>query len=129
MKKSIFVLLTIISTFSACKKETVRVSGTVIDSSSSNPIEGAEVELYCKVWERLDFVGSSGERTGEEVVYTDENGFFSLELVAHCDEASVVLKKEGYSTYSISSNSEIDMEHDNVVEVKMEPCGSAIQCY
>lgn len=126
MKKSIFVLLTIISTFSACKKETVRVSGTVIDSSSSNPIEGAKIWLYCKEDELLRFAGSSGEIAGEEIVYTDVNGFFSVELVSHCDEATVVVMKEGYYTSSIS---DIDLEEDNVVEVKMEPCGSAIQCY
>lgn len=126
MKKSMFFLLTIISILSACKKETVRVSGTVIDSSSSSLIEGAKVRLYCKVWDNLDFTGSSGELVGEEVVYTDENGFFSVKLVSHCDEATVLVKKEDYYTYSIS---DIDLEEDNVVEVKMEPCGSAIQCY
>jgi hypothetical protein len=125
MKKSIFVLLTIISTFSACKKEIVRVSGTVIDSSSSIPIQGAEVKLICWVDDGLqpNFAGNNNsyEIAGKETVYTDENGFFSVELVSHCDEAIVSVSKDGYYTSSISSNSEIDLEGDNVVEIKMEP--------
>ncbi|MFZ9955788.1 MAG: carboxypeptidase-like regulatory domain-containing protein [Flavobacteriales bacterium] len=123
-----FLVAVILFTLSCSKEETVRVSGRVIDSISNNPIEGAEVELYCQ--EGGGFNWNGADRTGEKVVYTDENGYFAMVLVANCESATVVVTKQGYKSKGLDSyTGDIDIEKENILEVKMEPCDSYIDCF
>jgi hypothetical protein len=126
MKNFIFIAILLFA-FSCKKEETVKVSGRVFDSISDNSIEEAEVELYCQ---EGGFNWNGADRTGEKVVYTNENGYFEMVLVANCKSATVVVKKQGYKSKVIHSyTGDIDIDKENILDVRLEPCDSSNDCF
>ena len=81
-------------------------SGTVIDSQTGEPVEGASVLFY---WEKrvpTPLSGGSPEPIETRLVYTDKKGFYdiprilaNLGLLGFLESTNVVIYQPGYQAY------------------------------
>ena len=83
-------------------------TGTVIDSQTGYPIEGASVLFY---WEKripTPPSGGSPEPIGTRLVYTDTKGFYDIQrilanlgLLGFLESTNVIIYQPGYQAYTI----------------------------
>lgn len=110
-------------------------SGTVTDSQTGEPIEGASVLIY---WTKRipNMGGGSTEHVGTVLVYTDQKGkydivkaFYNLGLMGFFESTNMVVYQPGYQAYikqiwkdnTYSKPDTSFKEKDNVVKVDRIP--------
>ncbi len=80
MKNTINIVfaIAIMISISSCKKSyELNITGRVLDIATNEPIEGVTVRAVDGYWSGGGFLGGFYEE-GEQIVYTDENGEFTL---------------------------------------------------
>jgi len=105
--KITFVLLIFAFTFSSCTKNrerTVFISGTVVDFGSGEPILDAKIHVKDGFNGSGPFTESDFTTDAEAIVYTDNKGFFEVELTGRFNPYLYPSKSDEYWPYDAGDN-------------------------